>query len=106
MKLLHIEQPAVWVLSNFFAIPWPAWTDGFLISRAGRGTHVAGAYVATAGFNWPYVGERGWYVELSQGSGWRSPWSRRSTAILLISTAPSLAVWGLRFGGLLGGSPF
>ncbi|MQG76007.1 MAG: hypothetical protein FI703_01620 [SAR202 cluster bacterium] len=78
------------------------------------GSSSAGLAVAPAlqVLTWPLLAltgltlGRGWYVELSQGKGWRSPWSRRSTAILFISTATSLVVWGLRFGGLLGGSPF
>jgi hypothetical protein len=48
---------------------------------------------------------RGWYLNLSHGGGWRSPWARRSRLTLVGATALAGLLWGLRFAGLLGASP-
>jgi hypothetical protein len=49
---------------------------------------------------------RAWYVEVSHGGGWRSTWARRSKVVLLASTVLAVAVWSLRFAGVLGMRPF
>ena len=60
---------------------------------------------------WPLLGltllmlGRGWYLEFARRGGWRSPWSRRSYAVLIASTTLAATLWGLRFSGLLGASP-
>ena len=43
--------------------------------------------------NWPFLVltvvmlGRGWYLNISDGSGWRSPWATRSRLVLIGSTA-------------------
>ena len=49
---------------------------------------------------------RGWYLELSHGSGWSSPWAKRSTLTIVLTTLLAISLWGLRFAGVLGESPF
>ena len=48
---------------------------------------------------------RAWYLELSHGEKWSSPWGRRSGAVLTGSTTLALMLWSLRFTGPLGESP-
>ncbi|MFQ6029212.1 MAG: hypothetical protein ACE5Q6_17175 [Dehalococcoidia bacterium] len=61
---------------------------------------------------WPFLGltllllGRGWYVQLSSGKGWGSTWEKRSTLILIFSTALAGTLWGLRFAGIFGESFF
>lgn len=65
---------------------------------------------ALQALTWPFLGltilslGRGWYLALDKG-GWRSPWGKRARLILVGSTVLSVALWGLRFAGLLGGQP-
>ena len=47
---------------------------------------------------------RGWFLALQHPG--RTRWQRRSRAVLVLSTVLALALWSLRFGGLLGPSPF
>ena len=49
---------------------------------------------------------RAWYLELSAKEHWRGFWALRSRKMLIASTAVSVAIWGMRFGGLLGERPF
>lgn len=48
---------------------------------------------------------RGWYLNFAHRGGWQSPWARRSRTVLAASTALAVALWALRFAGLLGMSP-
>jgi hypothetical protein len=78
------------------------------------GTASAGAAIAPAlrALNIPFLIltvlmlSRAWYLELEPTGHWRGFWAIRSRKVLIASTAVSLAVWSLRFGGLLGGRPF
>ena len=60
---------------------------------------------------WPFLAltlimlGRGWYVQLSHKGGWRSSWGQRAGLMLLGSTVLAVALWSLRFTGLLGMSP-
>ncbi|MFQ5860300.1 MAG: hypothetical protein ACE5IG_01960 [Dehalococcoidia bacterium] len=47
---------------------------------------------------------RGWYLQLRHRAA--TTWQRRSRIILVGSTVLAIALWGLRFGGLLGARPF
>ncbi len=49
---------------------------------------------------------RAWYLELRATDHWKGIWAQRSRKILLVSTAVSAVIWGLRFGGVLGGGVF
>jgi hypothetical protein len=49
---------------------------------------------------------RAWRLELKATGHFRGLWAERSRRILLISTVISIAVWGMRFGGFLGPTPF
>ena len=49
---------------------------------------------------------RGWRLELKATGHFRGLWAERSRMVLLASTVISVAVWGMRFGGLLGPTPF
>ena len=49
---------------------------------------------------------RAWYLELKATDHWRGFWAKRSRKVLIASTLVSVAIWGLRFGGLLGPRPF
>ena len=49
---------------------------------------------------------RGWYLEMAHRGRWRSPWRRRASLVLMVSTALAVVLWGLRFTGLLGMRPF
>ena len=49
---------------------------------------------------------RAWYLELQATDHWKGIWAKRSRKILLASTAVSAVIWGLRFGGVLGGGLF
>ena len=48
---------------------------------------------------------KAWYLKLSHGEKWSSPWRRHSGAVLTGSTTLALVLWSLRFTGLLGESP-
>jgi hypothetical protein len=80
-----------------------------LIGGASTGLAVAPALRV---LNWPFLVltlvmlGRGWYLNISHGSGWRSPWARRSRLVLIASTMLAVSLWGLRFAGLLGMPPF
>jgi hypothetical protein len=73
----------------------------------------AGAALAPAlrALTWPFLGltililSRGWYLDLRHQGG-RSGWRNRARLVLWGSTALSLLLWGLRFGGLLGARPW
>ena len=60
---------------------------------------------------WPFLVltalmlSRGWYLELSHGGRWSSAWRRRSGVVLVGLTALAVALWSLRFTGILGVSP-
>ncbi len=49
---------------------------------------------------------RAWYLELEKTDHWRGFWAQRSRKVLIATTVVSVAIWGLRFGGILGGRPF
>jgi hypothetical protein len=61
---------------------------------------------------WPFLAltllalGRGWYLELAHQGAWRSTWRRRSGVVLIASTVLAVALWGLRFAGVLGMRPF
>ena len=46
---------------------------------------------------------RGWYLQLTHGGG--MVWQRRARIVLGLSTIASIALWVLRFAGVLGMSP-
>jgi len=77
------------------------------------GTASAGAAMAPAlrALTWPFLGLTiltlgwGWYLDLRH-KGWRSGWRQRGLVVLRGSTALSVLLWGLRFGGLLGARPW
>ena len=48
---------------------------------------------------------RAWYLELKQRDHWRGFWADRSRKVLIASTLVSMAIWALRFGGLMGPRP-
>jgi hypothetical protein len=80
-----------------------------LLGAAGAGLAVAPALRV---LTWPFLGitvlmlGRAWYLESSHPGSWRSPWRRRGRAGLIASTVLAVALWGLRFGGVLGMRPF
>jgi hypothetical protein len=43
---------------------------------------------------------RAWWLQIHHGS--RSMWRRRSLLVLVISTATVIALWSLRFAGVIG----
>ena len=47
---------------------------------------------------------RGWYLQLTHGDA--TVWQRRARGILFLSTVTSIALWTIRFSGLLGMRPF
>ncbi|MBT3941716.1 MAG: hypothetical protein HOC77_09320 [Chloroflexi bacterium] len=49
---------------------------------------------------------RAWRLELKATGHWQGVWAVRSRRTLLVSTILSIAIWGMRFGGLLGPTPF
>ncbi len=60
---------------------------------------------------WPFLGitvlmlARGWWLAPSHGSLWGTGWKNRAMLTLIASTALSVALWTLRFAGVLGASP-
>ena len=48
---------------------------------------------------------RGWYLNVSRGSDWCSPWAMRSGLVLVALTILAVSLWGLPFAGLLGMPP-
>ena len=82
-----------------------------LLGLLGAASTGLGLAPALRVLNWPLLAltlamlGRGWYLDVSPGGGWRSPWARRSRLVLTASTALAALLWGLRFAGVLGMSP-
>lgn len=60
---------------------------------------------------WPLLGlsvamlSRAWYLQMARAAHPNATWAVRSRRVLVASTALAIVLWGLRFAGLLGGSP-
>lgn len=81
-----------------------------LLGASGAGLAMVPALRA---LNYPFLAltvlllGRGWYLHLrGHGLHGGTLWGRRSLAVLAGSTVVATVLWGLRFGGLLGMSPF
>jgi len=87
------------------------WSEEFfsILGATGAGLAVAPALRV---LTWPLLGitllmlGRAWYLELTHSGSWRFTWRLRSRMVLFGSTGLAVALWGLRFAGLLGMRPF
>ena len=79
-----------------------------LLGGAPAGLAIAPALQA---LTWPFLFftvlmlARCWWLAPSPGSWWGTKWKNRATLTLMASTVLAVALWSLRFAGLVGPSP-